>query len=65
ELFMSIDNFKSRMDEFINRVKNAKTKDGEKVRLPGMHTLAQRDENLIDDEIEIEDEILNEFYTYL
>lgn len=65
ELFMSTDEFKSRMDEFINRIENAKTRDGEKVRLPGMHTLAQRDENLADDEIEIEDEILNEFYKYL
>jgi LDH2 family malate/lactate/ureidoglycolate dehydrogenase len=65
ELFMSTDEFKSRMDEFINRVERAKTKDGQKVRLPGMHTLAQRDENIQDDEIEIEDEILNEFYKYL
>jgi len=65
ELFMTTTEFKSRMDEFINRIENAKTRDGEKVRLPGMHTLAQRDENLADDEIDVEDEILNEFYTYL
>lgn len=65
ELFMSTDEFKSRMDEFISRVETAKTNDGEKVRLPGMKTLATRDENLADDEIEIDDEILNEFYTYL
>lgn len=65
ELFMSTDEFKTRMDEFINRVENAKTKDSVKVRLPGMHTLAQRDENLADNEIEVEDEILSEFYKYL
>lgn len=65
ELFMPAEQFKSRMSEFIQRVENARTKDGEKVRLPGVQTIANRDKNLQDDEIEIEDEILNEFYKYL
>lgn len=65
ELFMPIEKFKNRMDEFISRIENAKSKDGNKVRLPGMRTLTTRDESLQDDEIEIGDEILNEFYKYL
>lgn len=65
ELFMSLDTFKKRMTEFQNRMESAKTTDGNKLRLPGVNTLATRDQNLADDEIEIDDEILNEFYTYL
>ena len=65
ELFMPLESFKSRMDEYLNRMLNAKTKDGKKLRLPGMHTLSTRDENLQDNEIEIEDEIYNEFIKYL
>lgn len=65
DLLIPNEEFKNRMSEFIERLENARTKDGQKVRIPGMRTLAQRDENVKDDEIEIEDEILNEFYTYL
>lgn len=65
ELFMPLDTFKKRMTEFRNRMESAKTTDGNKLRLPGVNTLATRDQNLADDEIEIDDEILNEFYTYL
>lgn len=65
ELFMPLDQFKARMDEFINRMKSAKTKDGQKLRLPGVNTLATRDENLLDEEIEIGDEIMKEFSKYL
>jgi len=65
ELFMPLDTFKKRMTEFKDRMESAKTIDGEKLRLPGVNTLLIRDQNLADDEIEIEDEILNEFYTYL
>lgn len=60
ELFMPLDQFKSRMDEFIARMENAKTKDGEKTRLPGMKTLATRDENLLTGEIEVAEEVLTE-----
>lgn len=65
ELFMPLDQFKTRMDEFLKRMESARTKDGQKLRLPGMKTLATRDENLSRGELEIEDAILKEFDKYL
>lgn len=65
ELFMPLGQFKARMDEFINRMESAKTKDGQKLRLPGVNTLATRDENLLDEEIEVGDEIMKEFSKYI
>lgn len=65
ELFMPLDQFRSRMDEFIERTYNAKTKDGEKLRLPGMKTLSTRDENLLAGEIEVAEEVLAGLAKYL
>lgn len=65
ELFMPLNQFKARMDEFLKRMKSAKTKDEQKLRLPGVNTLATRDENLLDGEIEIDDEVMKEFSKYL
>lgn len=65
ELFMPLDQFQSRMDEFISRMENAKTKDGKKLRLPGMKTLTTRDENLLTGEIEVAEEVLAGLAKYL
>jgi len=60
ELFMPRDQFKARMDEFLKRMENARTKDGQKLRLPGMSTLANRDRHIKEGKIEIADVSLAE-----
>lgn len=65
ELFMPLDQFKARMDQFVERLQNAKTKDDKELRLPGMNTLAMRDQNLLTGEIELPEEVLMELKKYL
>lgn len=49
--------FKERMTKMVERIRNSKTKDGSKVRIPGEKTLKTRDDNVKKGEIEIADKI--------
>lgn len=64
-LFMPLDQFNARMGEFLKRMESAQTKDGARLRLPGIKTLVTRDENLARGEIDIDDVVLEEFKKYI
>lgn len=49
--------FKERMTKMVDRIRNSKTKDGSKVRIPGEKTMETRDKNLKAGEIEIADKM--------
>lgn len=53
-LLSDVDEFKNRMQKMVKKIRNSKTKDGTKVRLPGEKTLNTRDETLKKGEVEIE-----------
>ena len=54
-LLSNTEMLKRNMQEFITTLKSAPTTDGKPVRVPGEHTLAVRDQNLLAGEIEVSD----------
>lgn len=58
ELMLSTDEFKRKVSRLIKTVRNAKTKDGGEVRIPGERTFQVRDEHLRKGEIDIEEELI-------
>lgn len=65
ELLIDKEDFKHKIQDFIESVRNSKTKDGKQVRISGEKTLLTRDENLRRGEIEVDDGILNRIKSFL
>lgn len=57
KLLSDVNEFKSRMEKMIDRIRNSKTKDGSKVRISGEKTIDTRDKNLKSGEVEIPDKM--------
>lgn len=55
DLLSDVESFKERVRELIEVLKNAETRDGTPVRLPGENTIAKRDKSLESGEVEISD----------
>lgn len=64
DLFISLKEFNEKMEKFIIRIKNAKTKENQKIRIPGENTLRIRDNNLKSGVVEIDDKILFSLQEY-
>lgn len=60
ELLSDTESLKQKAKEFIETLRNAPTRDGKKVRIPGENTLKIRDANLAKGEIEVNETILNQ-----
>jgi LDH2 family malate/lactate/ureidoglycolate dehydrogenase len=58
DLMSDTETMKMKVKEFIETLRNAPTRDGKPVRIPGEHTLAVRDMNVRAGEIEVSDVIL-------
>lgn len=52
--------FKKRVKKFVERVRNSKTKDGKKVRIPGEQTIKNRNEALKKGWVEVDDKLWKE-----
>jgi LDH2 family malate/lactate/ureidoglycolate dehydrogenase len=65
KLFISKTNFEKRTRILIDAVKNAKTKGGTKVRVPGENTIKQRDEALERSWVEVDDQLVEGIRKYL
>lgn len=50
--------FKKNIHKLVERVRNSKTRDGKKVRIPGEKTLETRDQALRKGEVEVDDELI-------
>ena len=60
KLLVGLDEFKEKVRALVETIRNSKTRDGEKVRIPGESTLDTRDENLGIGEIEVDDKLIQE-----
>lgn len=60
ELLTDIEEFKQKTQILIETVRNSKTKDGQKVRIPGENTLATRDRHLKEGSVGVEEKLYNE-----
>ena len=60
DLLTTKDEFVKKMATFVDRIKHAKTKDGQPVRISGENTLSTRDKNLTIGEIEVADELIQQ-----
>lgn len=60
DLLINIENFKQKTKELIERIKLSKTKDGNKIRVPGEYTLDTRDKHLKESMIDVEDILYHE-----
>ncbi len=58
ELLMGTKLFKEKVKIFIETVRNSKTKDGKKVRIPGEKTIEERDKNIRNRLIDIDDYLI-------
>jgi LDH2 family malate/lactate/ureidoglycolate dehydrogenase len=58
ELLQNMDEFKQKTKEFIETLRNAPTRDGKKIRIPGENTLATRDKNIGKGKIEVNEELI-------
>ena len=56
-LLGDVDGFKNRMEKMIERIRNSKSKNGNKIRIPGEKTIDTRDRNLKAGEIGIVDKM--------
>lgn len=65
ELLSDTKEFKKKMKKFVNKVRNSKTKDESKVRIPGENTIKTRDENIKRGWVEIPDELINAIKNYI
>jgi LDH2 family malate/lactate/ureidoglycolate dehydrogenase len=65
DLLMDIESFKNKMQQFVDRVKNSKSKDRKPVRITGESTLANRNAALKSGEVEVADELIGILETYL
>lgn len=59
-LLQNIDEFKQKTTEFIETLRNVKTRDGNQVRIPGENTLEIRDRNLKKGEVEVNKKTIEE-----
>lgn len=59
-LLLDREEFKEKVKELVEAVRNSKTRDGKKVRIPGESTLDTRDKNMKIGEIEIDDKLVEE-----
>ena len=57
KLLSDSDEFKERMTKMVERIRNSKTKDNSKVRIPGEKTLDTKDKRVNEGEVEIEEKI--------
>ncbi|MEK7622735.1 MAG: Ldh family oxidoreductase [Patescibacteria group bacterium] len=65
KLVGDVKEFKRKMKMMIERMKKAKMKVGEKMRIPGETTIKTRDENLRKGWIEIDDSLMKQFKQYI
>lgn len=65
DLLTDTSEFKRRVKKFTEALRNSKTRDGQKIRIPGENTLKIRDENLKKGSIEVNDETIKKINLYL
>lgn len=59
DLLINIDEFKNKTEQLIKTIRNSKTKDGSKIRIPGENTIKKRDDCLKSGYIEVDEILLN------
>jgi LDH2 family malate/lactate/ureidoglycolate dehydrogenase len=65
DLLTGADEFKKKAEHLIETVRNSKTKDGSKVRIPGENTIRKRDECLRTGEVEVDEKLVNQLKEYI
>jgi len=60
DLLLDVNQFKDRVSKLIETVRNSRTKDGDKVRIPGELTISTRDLNMKRGTVEVEDRLIQE-----
>lgn len=60
DLLINVDEFKKKTEQLIETVRNSKTKDGSRVRIPGENTINKRNECLKSGEVEVDEKLLNQ-----
>ena len=65
DLLISVDEFKKKAQQLIGTVRNSKTKDGGKVRIPGENTIRKRDECLKTGVVEVDEKLLKQVREFI
>lgn len=65
DLLISIDEFRKKTKEFVETVRNSKTKDGSKIRIPGEKTIEKRNECLETGEVEVDEKLYNQIKEFV
>lgn len=65
DLLIDAKEFKKKAKQLIETVRNSRTRDGNKVRIPGENTIKTRDENLKNGEIEVDNKLIIQVKEYL
>jgi LDH2 family malate/lactate/ureidoglycolate dehydrogenase len=63
ELLSDMESFKEKTAKFIHTLRNAETRDGKPIRIPGENSLLTRDANMEKGEIEIPDKLYKQLHT--
>lgn len=64
-LLLDTDEFKKKARLLIETVRNSKTKNGTKVRIPGENTIKKKNESLKSGEIEVDDKLIQDLRSFL
>lgn len=65
DLLISVDEFKKKAEQLIETVRNSKTKDGSKVRIPGENTIEKRDVCLKTGEVEVDEKLYKQIKEFI
>lgn len=64
-LLLDLSQFKTKVHTFVETVRNSRSKDDKKVRIPGENTMNTRDQNLKSGSVEAPDELIAALNNYL
>lgn len=65
DLLIGIDEFKMKAEKLVETVRNSKTKDRSKVRIPGENTIGKRDECLRTGEVEVDEKLFKQVAEFI
>jgi len=65
DLLIGVDEFKKKAEQLIETIRNSKTKNGGKVRIPGENTIKKRDECLKTGEVEVDEKLVAQIKEFI
>jgi LDH2 family malate/lactate/ureidoglycolate dehydrogenase len=65
DLLIGVAEFKRKAEQLIETIRNSKTKDGSKVRIPGENTIRKRDECLKTGEVEVDEKLVAQIKEFI